>query len=100
MSPQSPRINGIPACANKKLLTDILRKELGFKGYVISDEGAVENIIERHHFLKTKVDTVAACVNAGCNLELSSNLTDAVFMHLGGSVGVSVCVDSCDGIDP
>lgn len=34
-------INGIPACANKQLLTDILRSEWGFKGYVISDQGAV-----------------------------------------------------------
>jgi len=37
------RINGIPACANKELLTDILRKEWGFKGYVVSDQGAVWN---------------------------------------------------------
>lgn len=35
------RINGVPACANTKLLTDILRKEWGFKGYVISDQGAL-----------------------------------------------------------
>ena len=34
-------INGVPACANKKLLTDILRNEWGFKGYVVSDQGAL-----------------------------------------------------------
>ena len=28
------RINGVPACANKKLLTDILRNEWGFKGKI------------------------------------------------------------------
>ncbi|KAK3787076.1 hypothetical protein RRG08_031551 [Elysia crispata] len=76
------RINGVPACANKKLLTTILRKELGFKGYVVSDEAAIENIITYHKYLKTKVETVAACVDAGCNLELSGNLEDAVFMHI------------------
>ncbi|GFO34072.1 beta-d-xylosidase 4, partial [Plakobranchus ocellatus] len=75
-------INGVPACANPKLLTDILRKEWGFKGYVVSDQGAIENIISYHKYLKTKADTVAACVSAGCNLELSSNLEDAVYMHL------------------
>ena len=35
------RINGVPACANDKLLTDILRNEWGFKGYVVSDQGAL-----------------------------------------------------------
>ena len=34
-------INGIPACANKVLLTDILRNEWGFKGYVVSDHEAL-----------------------------------------------------------
>ncbi|XP_067675255.1 uncharacterized protein [Haliotis asinina] len=76
------RINGVPACANKKLLTDILRTEWGFKGYVISDEGAIENIISQHHYLNNTVDTVAACVKAGCNLELSGNLAQSVFMSL------------------
>ena len=33
------RINGIPACANKELLTDIPRGEWGFKGYIVSDAG-------------------------------------------------------------
>ncbi|XP_046550186.1 probable beta-D-xylosidase 2 [Haliotis rubra] len=80
------RINGVPACANKKLLTDILRTEWGFKGYVISDEGAIENIISQHHYLNNSVDTVAACVKAGCNLELSGNLDQSVFMSLADAV--------------
>ncbi|KAK7108550.1 hypothetical protein V1264_016279 [Littorina saxatilis] len=76
------RINGVPSCANKKLLTDITRGEWGFKGYVISDEGAIENIIYQHHYLNNSVDTVAACVNAGCNLELSGNLKTPVYFSL------------------
>ena len=35
---------GIPAHANKKLLTDILRKEWGFKGVIVSDYGGVSNL--------------------------------------------------------
>jgi hypothetical protein len=58
-------INGIPACANRKLLTDIVRKEWGFNGYVISDEGAIELIMVGHNYTNTVVDTVAAAVNAG-----------------------------------
>lgn len=76
------RINGVPACANKKLLTDILRKEWGFKGYVISDQAAIENIIDFHHYSNSSVDTVAMCVNAGCNLELSSNLVTPVYFSM------------------
>lgn len=55
--PLSHRINGVPACANKKLLTDILRGEWGFDGYVVSDEGAVELIMLGHHYTRTFVET-------------------------------------------
>lgn len=75
-------INGVPACANEKLLTDILRKEWNFTGYVVSDESAIENIIVDHHYFNNSVDTVAACVNAGCNLELSPNLPVPVYFSL------------------
>lgn len=64
------RLNGVPACANRKLLTDILRKEWGFTGYVISDQQALENIVTRHKWVDNNVDAAAAVVNAGCNLEL------------------------------
>ncbi|XP_071113488.1 uncharacterized protein [Haliotis cracherodii] len=75
-------INGVPACANKKLLTDILRTEWGFKGYVVSDEAAIENIITKHHYLNNSVDTVTACVKAGCNLELSFFNAEQVFLSV------------------
>ncbi|ESO87217.1 hypothetical protein LOTGIDRAFT_154720 [Lottia gigantea] len=75
-------INGVPACANKELLTDILRNEWNFTGYIISDQEAIENIISQHHYLNSTIDTVAACVNAGCNLELSSNEADPVYYSL------------------
>ncbi|OWF39182.1 probable beta-D-xylosidase 7 [Mizuhopecten yessoensis] len=76
------RINGVPACGNKRLLTDILRKEWGFKGYVVSDQAAIENIIDFHHYLNNTVDTVALCVNAGCNLELSTNLAKPIYFSM------------------
>ena len=75
-------INGVPACANKQLLTDIARTEWGFKGYIVSDATAIPNIVFFHKYLKNKVDTVAATIKAGCNLELSTtyyvNQTDAL----------------------
>lgn len=76
------RINGVPSCANKKLLTDILRTEWGFKGYVVSDEGAIECIMTRHNYTSSFLETATVSVNAGVNLELSSNLPDNVFMKI------------------
>ncbi|XP_074970838.1 uncharacterized protein LOC142066782 isoform X1 [Phalacrocorax aristotelis] len=76
------RINGVPACANKKLLTDILRGEWGFEGYVVSDEGALELIMLGHHYTRTFLETAIASMNAGCNLELSYGMRNNVFMHI------------------
>ncbi|KAK7108555.1 hypothetical protein V1264_016280 [Littorina saxatilis] len=68
------RINGVPACANKKLLTDIARNEWGFRGYFTSDEGAVENIILFHKYFNNSLDTAVACANAGCDIEIAAHL--------------------------
>ncbi|XP_078703431.1 uncharacterized protein LOC144928628 [Branchiostoma floridae x Branchiostoma belcheri] len=79
-------IRGVPACANKELLTDILRDSWGFHGYVVSDEGAVENIMLKHHYTKTFEETAAAAVNAGTNLDLTvSKLTNA-YDHISKAV--------------
>ncbi|XP_046577962.1 probable beta-D-xylosidase 5 isoform X1 [Haliotis rubra] len=71
-------VNGVPTCVSKQLLNDILREEWGFTGYVVSDQGAIENIYKGHNYSDSYTDIVADCVNAGCNLELSGkdeNLT-------------------------
>ena len=64
-----PAINGIPCSANKWLLYDILRKEWGFNGYVVSDCGAVSNLFHAHHFSSTMEDAAAAAMKAGLDLE-------------------------------
>jgi beta-glucosidase len=71
MNMVSCRINGVPACANKKLLTDILRKEWGFNGFVVSDAGAIKNIVHYHKYTKTLVEAAVDSVKAGCNMELT-----------------------------
>nr|KAG5696802.1 hypothetical protein BaRGS_012825 [Batillaria attramentaria] len=87
-------INGVPACANKKLLTDILRGQLGFKGYVISDQSALERIVTGHHYVSDQVKAAAAAINAGCSLEISSSDPDAVFMHIVDAVKANLTTEA------
>ncbi len=63
------RINGAPASANTFLLEQTLRQKWGFKGYVVSDCGAIDDIVNGHHYTKTYAEASAAAVNAGCDLE-------------------------------
>ncbi len=64
-------INGVPACANKKLLNDILRKEWNFQGYVVSDDDAVMFAVTGHGYFPSNVEAAAGSINSGCNLELA-----------------------------
>lgn len=68
------RVNGVPNSINKMLLTDILRKEWGFKGHVVTDCGALDDVFLRHKTLPTAVETAAAALKAGVNLDCSTIL--------------------------
>src|SRR5256884_610619 len=59
------RTNTEPCCANKRLMTDILRKEWGFDGYVVSDCGAISDIWKGHKFAKSEAESAAMAVKAG-----------------------------------
>jgi beta-glucosidase len=62
------RLNTEPCCTNKKLMTDILRGEWKFSGYVVSDCGAIDDIYLRHKYLKTEAEASALAVKAGTDL--------------------------------
>lgn len=62
-------INGVPASANTWLLDSILRKEWGFKGYVVSDCGAISDISNTHKYEEDKEKAIAMAVIAGTDLE-------------------------------
>ena len=47
------RFRGEPCCGSKELLTTILRNEWGFKGYVVSDCGAIDDIYQHHKVVAT-----------------------------------------------
>ena len=62
-------LNGVPVCANDWLLNDVLRKQWGFKGYVVSDCGAISDIVKRHKYETDPEKAVAMAVKAGTDLE-------------------------------
>ena len=63
------RINGEPACANQFLLEDQLRGKWGFKGYVVSDCGAVIDIFAGHKFTKSQPEASAISLKRGMDNE-------------------------------
>lgn len=64
-------LNGVPASLNRYLLTDILRGELGFEGFVVSDwNSIIEGVI--HGFVATEKEAAALAFNAGVDMEMVS----------------------------
>ncbi len=62
-------INGQPACANQFTLVDQLRDKWGFKGYVVSDCGAVIDIFEGHHYRPTQAQSSGISLERGMDNE-------------------------------
>lgn len=60
--------DGEPITGSYHFLTEILRQEYGFRGYVVSDSEAVEFITTKHRVVSDEVEGVAQAVNAGLNV--------------------------------
>ncbi len=79
-------IDGIPCVDNKWLLTDVLRKEWGFKGFVLSDLGAIRMSLENHHVAADTADALAQTINAGLNMQFYD------FGHAGFAVAIKKAI--------
>jgi beta-glucosidase len=66
-------INGIPATANRRLLTDVLRGEWGFKGVVISDYTADQELVA-HGYAADDRDAARLAILAGIDISMQSGL--------------------------
>lgn len=66
-------INGVPASANKRLLTDVLRGEWGFRGVVISDYTSDQELVA-HGFAADDRDAARLAILAGVDISLQSGL--------------------------
>jgi len=68
------RVNSEPCCTGKTLLTDILHKEWNFKGHVVTDCWALQDIYDQHKALPNSVAVAAAAIKGGVNMDCSDLL--------------------------
>lgn len=74
--------NGIPVQSSRYWLTDRLRTEMGFKGYIVSDSDAVEYLFQKHGTAKDMKDAVRQSVLAGLNVRCTFRSPDSYVLPL------------------
>ncbi|MEP6728154.1 MAG: glycoside hydrolase family 3 N-terminal domain-containing protein, partial [Bacteroidota bacterium] len=88
------RVNGEPCCTGQTLLQSILRTEWKFKGHVVTDCGALDDVFMRHKAIPTSIETAAAAIRAGVNLDCSNLLQHDVMMAIDQKLLTAQQVDS------
>ena len=66
-------LNGIPSTVNQWLIQEVIRKELGFKGIIISDYGAIEETIA-HGYSANEKKAAKNAINAGVDIDMMSGI--------------------------
>jgi len=66
-------VNGLPAASNRYLLTDVLRGELGFDGFVVSDDHAIEQLV-KHGTAEDIADAAQQALNAGLEMDMRDDV--------------------------
>jgi beta-glucosidase len=62
-------IDGIPCISSEWLLTDLLRKEWGFDGMVVTDLGAIRRLLQPHYTAADPKDAVTQAITAGLDMQ-------------------------------
>jgi len=88
------RVNDQPCCTGNILLQHILRNEWKFKGHVVTDCGALDDIFQRHKVMPSGVEVAAAAIKAGVNLDCSSILQNDVMKAIDQKLLTEQEVDS------
>jgi beta-glucosidase len=68
--PSYNEVDGVPSHANRWLLEDLLRREWGFTGLVVSDYFGIEQLMTRHRVAADRADAARQALDAGVDLEL------------------------------
>lgn len=66
----SASVNGVPVHMSKHYLTDVLKKELGFDGVVVTDWADINNLYTREMVAKDKKDAIIKAINAGIDMTM------------------------------
>ena len=66
----SALINGIPVHVNKHILTDILKNELGFSGFIVTDWQDIENVYRRDKMTASVKEAIGLAINAGIDMSM------------------------------
>ena len=88
------RVNGEPCCSGPTLLHRILKEEWHFNGHVVTDCGALDDIFARHKVLPGPVETAAAAIKAGVDLDCSNVLQNDVLKAVSTGLLTKQDVDS------
>ncbi|HSV11127.1 MAG TPA: glycoside hydrolase family 3 N-terminal domain-containing protein, partial [Hanamia sp.] len=88
-------IDGIPATANKWLLTDLLRKQWGFKGFVVTDYTSISEMV--NHGMGDDKKVAELALNAGVDMDMVSEdiLKYAAQLVKEGKVAAKTIDDAC-----
>ena len=88
-------IDGVPATANKWLLTDLLRRDWGFEGFVVTDYTATMELV--HHGMGDKAKASELALNAGTDMDMVSEyfLENGVELVKSGRVPEAVVDAAC-----
>jgi beta-glucosidase len=89
-------IEGIPATANKWLLTDLLKEQWGFDGFVVSDYNCIQELIA-HGLAADYKQAAELAVNAGLDMDMASESIAGAMKQLveEGKVPMSRIDDAC-----
>lgn len=71
-------VNGVPMPVSKRMMNDLLRDQLGFRGVTLSDWEDVERLYSRHKVVRTRKDAIIRSFNAGLDLNMAVNNIAAV----------------------
>lgn len=67
----SNSLNGVPCHASKYLLTKLLKEELNFQGFIISDFNDIYNLVISHYIAKDEKEAIKIAVNAGLDMAMA-----------------------------
>ncbi|MDF7798597.1 glycoside hydrolase family 3 N-terminal domain-containing protein [Pontiellaceae bacterium B1224] len=74
--------DGVPVSGSSYFLTELLRNQYGFRGYVVSDSGAVSRLYKQHEVVENFEDSIVEAVNAGLNVRTNFETTEKFVLPL------------------